>query len=378
MRTQENNLVANRKRVLFISTNLGGGGAERVAVSLLEHLDRKRFDPILVLFENTLDYTIPEDVPIFYLHKKGWYDFPRLVWELARVYRKWKPEVALSFLSYTNIIAVLAKILSRVKFKLLISEHGLPSLSPSRNTGLISLLFGKWIPRWLYPYADKVICVSQGVADDVRSLYRISLDKIGIIYNPIDIKTISVLSHENVDHPWFSEKQPIIISVGRLTAVKGYPYLLRAFAHIVTDFPCRLMILGKGEEEEALKALAMNLGIEDKVAFLGFQNNPFKYMARSSLFVLPSLSEGFSMVITEAMSCGIPIISTNCAGPLEIITPNVNGLLVPKADEKALTAAIIKLLTDRNLATSLAQAGRKRAEDFSIEKVIKEYEQLFD
>jgi len=370
--------LQGKQRILFVCSSLGGGGAERVAVLLLEYLDRDRFEPGLVLFQEWRDYDMPRDVPVICLQKRGWYDFLKLIWRLSRVYKNWKPDVVLSFLSHVNIIAVLAQKLSHAKFRLLLSEHALQDVSLSNAKTPLSLLFSKWMPRWLYPCADKVICVSQGVAESVQHQYKTPIEEIRVIYNPVDLKHISTLAQEGVEHPWFAPKTtPIIISVGRLNVQKGYPYLLKAFAHVAAKLPCRLVILGKGKEEQALKALAKQLSIEGKVAFLGFQENPFKYMAHSDLFVLASLREAFGMVITEAMACGIPVISTNCpSGPAEIITDGVNGLLVPIANELALASAMLQVLTDRQLATNLAQAGRERARDFAVGKIVKEYEEI--
>jgi len=370
--------LERKKRVMFVISSLSGGGAERVAVLLLERLNREKFEPCLVLFEDRRDYAVPKDIPVFCLYKRGWYDLPKLIWRLSRVYKRWRPHAVLSFGGYDNIVAALAQKLCQAKFRLLLSEHSLPSASPSSPKKPLSLLFRKWLPRWLYPRADRVICVARGVAEDVQVQYRLPIEKIKVIYNPVDIKRISVLAQEEVDHPWFAEKKsPIIISVGRLNIMKGYPYLLKAFARVVAKFPSHLVILGRGEEEQSLKTLAKELGIDGRVAFLGFQKNPFKYLAGADISVFASLSESFGIVITEAMSCGTPVIATYAGGPGETITDGVNGLLVPLANESALAEAMLRLLTDNDFATELAQAGRKRAEDFAVDKIVKQYEELF-
>ncbi len=345
---------------------------------LLEHLNRERFQPSLVLFEHRVDYAVPSDVPVICLQKGGWYDLPKLIWRLSRVYKRWRPDVVLSFLNYTNIIAALAQKLSHAKFNLLLSKHSLHAFASGGAKKPFSYLFAKWLPRWLYPRADKVICVSQGVADGVQVRYKVPVKKIKLIYNPVDIKRISILAQAEVDHPWFIEKRiPVLISVGSLKVQKGYPYLLNAFAQVVAEFPSRLVILGQGPEEQCLKRVTKELAIDDKVAFLGFQANPFKYMARSCLFVLASTQESFGMVITEAMACGVPVLSTCSGGPSEIITNGVNGLLVPPGDEAALTEAMSRLLRDKELTSRLAAAGKKRAADFAVEKIVTQYEALF-
>jgi glycosyltransferase involved in cell wall biosynthesis len=139
-----------------------------------------------------------------------------------------------------------------------------------------------------------------------------------------------------------------------------------------------LIILGRGDKKEELKNLARNLNIDEYVTFLGFQSNPYGLVARSNLFVLSSLWEGFPNALIEAMACRIPVISTDCSsGPKEIITSGVNGLLVPVGDVDILADAILKVLTDKELSNKIAKNGRKRVMDFEAKKVVREYEKLF-
>ena len=371
-----------RRKVMFVLLTLGGGGVGRLASLLLEHLERERFEPCVALLEHRGRYPLPLDIPIACFHKKSRYDLPRLIWRLARAYDKEKPDVVLSFMNYTNLIAVLARRLSRNKPRLLLSEHGYLSIEFTEfkefKRDPLSRFKG-WAIPWLYPQSDGIVCVSQGVADDLVANFRVPRDKINVIYNPADIDYILTQAGENVEYPWFAQKElPIIIAIGRLTAQKGYPYLLKAFAQVTANFPCRLVILGEGRERVPLEELAQELGVEKDVAFLGFQENPFKYLARSDFFVLSSLWEGFGNVIIEAMACGTPVIATRCpSGPDEIITDGVNGLLVPVSDEAALVVAIWQLLNEKDFASKLAQAGRKRAEDFAIDRIAKQYQELF-
>lgn len=367
---------ADRKRIWFLTNSLEWGGLERVAVLLLQHLNRKEFAPLLVLFQDRCAYDLPPDVPVICLHRKSYYGFPKFIWQLVRAYEKEKPDVILSFMYYANLIAALARKLSRIKPRLLFSEHSHTS-TELRNDPFSRLE----VPaiRRLYPQGERVICVSQGVADDLVASLGVPREMVKVIYNPADIDHILYSAREDVDHPWFSRKErPVIIAMGRLVAAKGHRYLLKAFALVNAELPCRLVVLGDGEERGALNALVHELGIEEQVTFLGFQRNPFKYLARSELFVLSSLYEGFSCAIIEAMVCGIPVIATRCpSGPDEIIADGINGLLVPVADEVALAEAMLRVLNDKGFATGLAQAGRRKAEDFAVAKIMKEYEALF-
>jgi len=187
------------------------------------------------------------------------------------------------------------------------------------------------------------------------------------------------LAKEPVEHPWFNNKEiPIIIAVGRLTKAKDYPTFLRAFSLICKKRKAHLVILGEGEERKNLENLIHKLNLPENVAFLGFQKNPYKYMQKASVFVLSSKREGFPNVIVEAMTCGVPVISTNCqSGPNEIIKNGENGILVPVGDEKALAEAILKVLNNHSLRQKFSEQGRKKAQDFTAEKSIKEYEKLF-
>ena len=200
-----------------------------------------------------------------------------------------------------------------------------------------------------------------------------------VIYNSIDIVKITTLLNNEVEHTCFNENIPLITVCGRLTSSKNYPLLLKSFAIIQREIKARLLILGEGEKRKSLEDLVDKLGIQDKVMFLGFQKNPFKYIAKSNIFVLSSSWEGFSIVIVEAMACGVPVISTRCpSGPDEIITDEVNGLLVPVANVDAMAQAILRLLKDESLSNRLAEAGKKRAKDFKVEKMVAEYERLFE
>ncbi|MFC1904225.1 glycosyltransferase [Chloroflexota bacterium] len=366
----------NRKRVLFVLPSLAGGGAERAASLLLQHLDRQKFDSFLAVFQDRFDYPVPEDVMVTCFHKSGTYGLFRLIWQLKRVYEEEKPDTVVSVMIYANLFSIVAKKLSRAKPQILLTEQNMSSIG--RGQGFLSPL-KSWAIPLLYSKADGIICVSRGVAEDLVTQFKVPRQKIKVIFNPVDIEHVSSLVDEEVDHPYFTSKEtPIIIAMGRLVVAKGYPYLIKAFAQVVAQFPCRLIILGDGKEKEALQKLVRHLGIERWVDFLGFQKNPFKYLAQSDIFVLSSLWEGFPLAIMEAMACGIPVVSTRCpSGPDEIITNGVNGLLAPVADDTELAVALLRLLNDRSFARRLAQAGRQRVEDFTVAKITQEYEALF-
>ena len=365
------------KKVLFVTFSLSGGGAEKTLQLLLRHLDRTLYQSMLVALDTVDGYELAADVPPWCLHKAGRLDFFRLIYRLARILKQEKPDVAVGFLTYPNIVLVLAKLLAGYKGRIILSEHNNPQakIGNKRNRYLRRLLIRK-----LYPLSDYIVCVSNGVAKALSDGFSIAGEKIQIIHNSVDIGEIAQEMSQTLPLHWYlNQNIPVILMVGRLDKQKGYGDLLNAFAIVRQKRPCRLVILGDGQDKQKLVKHAADLGIASNVAFLGFQKNPYSFMAHSTVFVLSSHWEGFGNVIIEAMACGVPVISTNCpCGPGEIITDVVNGLLIPVGDIDTMAKAILKLLEDEAFRKRLVQAGRRRAEDFRVEQMIAEYEKVFE
>jgi len=364
----------NKVKVIFFLGALGGGGAERVASNLMKYLDRNRFDISLVLCEDEVAYSIPNDVKKYVLlrnKKKRVFNHFIKILKLYRILIKEKPDVILSFMEYPNIINVL--------FKYIIPFRNIKHLISVR------IVESRFYPRkywrflkFFYSKADIIICVSNDVVKDLIENFNIQKNKMIVIYNPVCLKDIEALKNEEIYEIWFKNNNPKIISVGRLTEQKGYDYLLRAFKIVMEKgITADLIILGEGDKK-TIENLAKDLKVEEHVILPGFQRNPFKFISKSDIFVLSSLYEGFPNALIEAMACNVPVIATRCpSGPEEIITDGVNGLLVPVKDEKALAEAIIDLLKNKTKAEKLAKAGRKRVEDFDINTIVKKYECVF-
>jgi len=367
----------NKIKIVFFLGGLGGGGAERVASNLMQHLNRNRFNITLVLCEDEVVYPIPDDIKKYVLldNKKNIFfkHFTKIL-NFYRILIKEKPDVILSFIEYPNIINVLFKYI----FPLRNIKH-IISVRIYSSIYLKDSFLVKTLCKVFYKKADKVIAVSKGCANDLNKRFGVPVDKVIAIYNPLDLKNIDKLKNEEIQDHWFKNDNPKIIAVGRLDKAKGHDYLLRAFKIVRENgINADLIILGEGKERDNLKNLAKELKIEDYVMLPGFERNPYKFVSKSGIFVLSSLYEGFPNVLIEAMACGVPVIATRCpSGPEEIITDGVNGLLVPVKDEKALAEAMIDLLMDKNKLERLAKEGRKKAEDFDVEKIVKEYEKVF-
>ena len=363
----------DKKRVAFVIHSMSGGGAERVLSHLVRHLNKEKYDVSLVLFEKKGPYLaeLPNHARIYNLNKKNKYSFISLVIKTAKTIRDIHPETVVSFSYYTNIIVGCAALLLKKKhFRLVLSErsHLSRALMEERYSTAKRLL-----SRISLRQADIVVVNSSGSKKDLEENFC-PQKEIRIIKNPLDIEGIDSLSREENG---ISDLGPYVLAVGRLSKPKGYPYLLRAYALICQNIVENLVILGDGENKKELLSLVKELGVQDRVFFLGFQQNPYKFMKHASLYVLSSLWEGFPNVLLEAMACGAPVISTDCpSGPNELIVDGLNGILVPPANHEALAQAMLMLLRNENLKHKFSVLGRKTVEDFRMETVIPQFEEV--
>ncbi|MEM2374598.1 MAG: glycosyltransferase [Thermoproteota archaeon] len=268
-------------------------------------------------------------------------------------------------------------------------------------------LSGK-IPYWiktriLYRLPRKIFTISEAISEYLITHYKIPARNILLVYNPIDIDQICQLVEEPLDNGeriLFSF--PVIVSCARLDVQKGQWHLIRSFKPVSEVLPdCKLVFIGDGPLRGYLEGLVTELGLKDKVFFLGWKSNPFKYMARSTLFCLSSLWEGFPNVVVEALACGLPVMSTDClSGPREILAPGTEykvdrlrgpeyaeyGILMPVFDGKRYTARdpltwqeemwaeeIVKLLKNPEILENYRQRAKRRAMDFEAKKQVQKY-----
>ena len=372
---------ARARRILFIINSLEGGGAERVmclvAAAIAEA--EKHWRVALVTLDQACDnYALSERVTRIRLNAGG-----SLLWSmiaLRRLLRLERPDIMVSFLTRSNCAAIACSRL--VGIPCVVSErvHTTSHLSSHRGRRLKKALI-----RCLYPYADRVIAVSEGIRDDLVSHYGVAATRVVTIHNPVDAERIrrAALTAPSVDLP-----HDFIVAVGRLVPNKNFSMLLRAYA--AANVGSSLVILGEGAERSRLEALASELGVSDKVHLSGFAANPHAILARAQFYVSPSNAEGFPNAMIEAMCIGLPVVSTDCeSGPSEILqggagAPKVTeltkakfGILVPPDNERAMSAALQTMSEPRNHG-HFAALARKRAHDFSLDRSLTEYRAVID
>ena len=234
-------------------------------------------------------------------------------------------------------------------------------------------------------HAHRIIATAEAVKSDIVSGYGVAPGKTDVIYAGVDSQKVAKMAEEAVDHPWFFENVPIIVSSGRFVFQKNLADLLAAFALVREKRPCRLVLIGDGEKREALKQTAANLGVADSVLFLGYQQNPFKFIARSRVFAFTSLFDAQPLAIMETMAAGCPIVAYDCPGgtrEMLALGPRKSsdgieeaeyGLLVPVGNVDLLSNAIMRLLEDQSLRARYSQLGRERARHFGIPEMAEEY-----
>ena len=285
-----------------------------------------------------------------------------------------QPAAVISFTTRPNVANAIIKAVYKKKYRCILCERNFNSIS--YNNSLLGRVFFH-LMRATYPLADVIIANASDLAADLNRSYGAPSHKLSVIYNPFDLEKIEALSCEPLEGEWFNDNVPVLLNVGRLIEQKNQELLIRAFARVRGNVPCRLAILGEGPLRDRLQNIAADLGVDKDVAFLGWRDNPFKYMRRAHAFVLSSDYEGYPSVITEAMASGCPVISTDCpSGPMEILEAGKCGLLVPVKDEEALADRIQTILTNETLRRELIARGKERAEAFKLEPIVDQYERI--
>ena len=395
------------KKVALLTHGIGTGGAERV-ISRLSKILLDKCELYLILFDASIqeyeihcpviDMKMPAEAGVL---SKFSLAFKRTA-ALRKIKKQYNFDVVISFLDSPNIVNLLSK---DKKNKTAVSIRNYSDLENSNS------LVGKILrmgTKLLYKRADAVIPVTKVIAQSYHKNYGVKEKKLKVIYNPYDITSIEKSAKEelNEEHQEFFSNGFIISSVGRFAYQKGYWHLIKAFYLARKENQeLKLCIIGDGKGREKTQKLIKDLGIEDHVLLCGRQENPFKFVAKSDLYVLSSLFEGFPNVLAEAMTVGCPVIATDCkSGPREILyrNPDLNyvcekmetadfGILVPPLEkeenwdkdfftegEKILSEAIIAAAKNTEKSCELSKVAKERAADFSYSKCAEGYMQIID
>jgi len=332
--------------IAFFLPTVRGGGAQRVIVNLVQGITERGIQVDLVLAAATgvfLDQ-LPAAVRLVDLRSNRLH---RSLVPLAGYLRRERPRALVSSMSHANLIALWAARLARRGTPVVVTVHNTMSQSQSTGTGgRFSGALESRLLRAFYPWAARVVAVSRGAADDLARTSGLPRERVRVVYNPVITPAVMAVARQRADHPWLAAGQPpVVLGVGRLTAQKDFPTLIRAFAAVRKQEPARLIILGEGEDRSRLEALADELGVRPDVDLPGFRDDAMAFMAHSSLFVLSSAWEGLPTVLIEALAAGTRVVSTDCpSGPREILQDGRLGTLVRVGDHVTLAEAMLDAL----------------------------------
>ncbi|MEY4240161.1 MAG: hypothetical protein RL339_2762 [Pseudomonadota bacterium] len=385
-------------KVLLLLSSLHGGGAERVAVHVLNGLDPQRIDARMGLLRKAGPYVnLVEDESRLLVAPDGEthfnYDGPnsdqyapgKLISSAVRaplafrqMITQTRPDVVMSFLKGTNLLAWLSLMgLGRRRPRWIAREGNnvlavVNEEAPNEFIRKASLGF----TSRAYNRADAVLANATDMAETLIADLSLERSRMRMINNPIDLGTITAAKDQSVPG---APNRPYILTAGRLEYQKAHEVLLRAFAQSGLWRSHALVILGKGSRLNALHRMAAQLGIGEHVRFIGFVANPYAWMARADLFVLPSRWEGFPTVAAEALACGAPLLLTDCKfGPRDVIEPGVSGELVPVDDVDALARGMADLIAAPERRAALRAAGFARVQRFAIGEMVEQYAALFE
>ena len=359
-------------RILFIDSSEGiFGGGQLSLLELLSNIDTTKFLPfVIVSEEGKLKKEIKKMevecrvLPMASLKRLNLFSFFAGFWRIFNYARKKKIKLIHNNTSRATLYAgPVAKIL------------GIPLIWHVRIPHPDNLL-----DRLLVPFCSRIVAVSRCVK---RRFSWLKKDKVKIIYNGVDIQKFSPgLAQDNVREKFNINSKDIVIgTVGRLSAEKGFEYLISAIREVVNVYPrTKVLIVGNGDDRYhlSLQAKVKDLELSSHIIFVGFYEDVPQILRCMDIFSLPSLSEGFNRSLLEAMACGLPVVATAVGGNVEIVQDGVNGLLVPPGNPEALAFAITELLKDKEKARKMGLEGQRLVEEnFSIEKNVEKIEELY-
>lgn len=359
--------------VLQLITGLDIGGAEKLLLSTARRLNSNKYRTIVCYLKG--EGALSEDfeksgIAVIALGMRHRLDFTAII-KLVRLIKKERIGLVQTHLIHAHIIGRIAAKLVGVPV-IISTEHNL------YNRGGKYLLLNL-INRITARFTDRMIAISEAVKDSIVESGRIRASRVSVIYNGIDTNEFKRINGKREEFP-INPAPSVVGMVARLEPQKGHRYFLKAASQVVKDIPgVKFLVVGDGPLKEKLRTQATKLGLSRDVIFAGSRRDVPQILGALDILVLPSLWEGLSNVILEAMAAGKPVVATEVGGIPEVVKDGETGLLVPPKDPDALARAIVKLLQNKELAKRMGRAGKKRVkEHFTIERTVAQTEKLYN
>jgi glycosyltransferase involved in cell wall biosynthesis len=388
-------MPSSANKILHIITRLDMGGSAQNTLLTCHNLSRK-FDMVLVCgLSQESNMTDSEQgavnglindarangvkiVPIPSLVRRiSPLNDIRALYDLVRIIKNEKPDVAHTHTSKAGILGRLAAKIARVPI-IVHTPHG--HVFFGHFDPVFSRIF-LWAERFFALLTDRVVALTDRESRDYTDLNVYPEGKLVQIHSGVDIekfKQVPVGAVEKKRSMGLEQNGRVVGFIGWLLPIKGPMHLLKAMEGVWQDHAdTNLVFIGKGDLDVDLRAEALKTGANGRVNFLGWRHDIDKIMPIFDIFVLPSLNEGMGRVLVEAMAAGKPIVASNVGGIPDLVAHDHNGLLVPPGDEKALAAAILQLINDPEKAKMMGQRGRERCHQFSLDSMVDKIDQLY-
>lgn len=351
-----------KQSIIFILPDLETGGAERIVMTLANHLPREKFEPKIMLLRKEGGYLryVKDDVEIIDLNTER---IRQSIRPILKEIRKRKPDIVFSGFGEVNAyLSLFIKLFPKTKFI-------------ARETNVVSEHVTRKEIRFFYKFYNSyknIICQSDDMAQDLLKNFDIKSNKIVKINNPVDFDFIDEKLKSSQRPESFKTNFKNVVAIGNLSSRKGFDNLLKVFSRLKNE-NILLHILGDGRDKEMLHEMKELLGLKN-VIFHGRQENPYQFLKFADLFVLSSRYEGFPNVLLEAGACGTFSIANNCPGGInEIVQEGINGEVSDIDNHEDFAQDILKILKQEHDVNSIRNSILTR---FSKDIIMKKYEQV--
>lgn len=365
----------NKLRIMRVITWLPLGGIERRLVQTLERLNRDKYQLSVSCIKKRGSLAQEVEalgIPLF-LQKVERRWSPRGLWGLAQLFKREQVDIVHAHMYRANTSATVAARLAGVPV-VVTHVHSMDTWQTRRQL---------WMDKKLHPWRDRVIAVSEAVRQNYLEKTHVAPEKVITLYNGIDLeeyKIDAVEAEAKRRELGLLPEHRVVAVVARLVEAKALHFMLEAAAQVVEAVPTvRFLMVGDGPLEAELKAQTERLNLNSHVIFTGRRQDVPQIYAASQAAALSSVREGFSNVVVEAMTAGLPVVATDVGGNREAVIDGHNGFIVPSRQPQVLAQGLIKLLSDQTLAEAMGRSGRQRAQElFSLEKMVEKTEALYD
>lgn len=369
------------ENILFMIPTLGGGGAERVLVTLLNSLDSSKYNiTLLCLFDGgTNKEYLNENITYEYFWNRSFRGNIHLLKLFTPEYLytkivKEKYDIAISYLEgpTTRIVSGCpypeTKLINWVHIE---ADTEKSFTSSYRNLQEMILTYNKY---------DKTVFVSQTAKQSFHKMFNTITTPMEVKYNSVDNKVITDLSQEEITESTYSNEKINLVSVGRFTEQKGYIRLIKIINNLVNNgySMIHLYLLGTGELENKYRQLIKKHQLDKYITLLGYQDNPYKFVKNADLFVCSSYKEGFSTAVTESLIVGTPVITTLCSGMEELLGENNEYGIITENSEEAFYEGLKKLLNEPEIIKYYEPKVRERGKNFELTETVNEIEKMLE